>query len=438
MRTFVEMSKSIIPRNNQVNFSGRESVMFMDNKMDQKTQKALLEALARAKEYSRQLQDKREQRLWKETNIPAELSDVLSKLSKNELDQIRQNLGLKNLSALKKGELACALVNLIPTKFKEIIYLFDRERYGLIKRMVNNDGSIMADSISVSKVESLMGYGITFPGVHHNQKILFIPLELMNVFKEIDGTELETIMRRNTEWIKLTQGLLYYYGVMGASTMINKINQLTGQEVDLMEYINVLSTASDYYGQIEFTAYGYQDQRVYDAKKIIDEQKMRLSIDYYPFTKEQLLKAGEPDFIDITPAMKEFIRFLLEYYDLTDEEIDEMMLQLVNMINLDTMPTGMMKYLESQLEFPSFEMVQELTAKLMELNNHTRMWILKGHAPNELFQEEKKHLKPLPAEPFKLSQTDSKIFDIRTGGKIGRNDPCPCGSGKKYKKCCGE
>lgn len=23
------------------------------------------------------------------------------------------------------------------------------------------------------------------------------------------------------------------------------------------------------------------------------------------------------------------------------------------------------------------------------------------------------------------------------GEKIGRNDPCPCGSGKKYKKCCG-
>lgn len=25
---------------------------------------------------------------------------------------------------------------------------------------------------------------------------------------------------------------------------------------------------------------------------------------------------------------------------------------------------------------------------------------------------------------------------IRNGPKIGRNDPCPCGSGKKYKKCC--
>ena len=26
---------------------------------------------------------------------------------------------------------------------------------------------------------------------------------------------------------------------------------------------------------------------------------------------------------------------------------------------------------------------------------------------------------------------------VRDEPKIGRNDPCPCGSGKKYKKCCG-
>ena len=25
----------------------------------------------------------------------------------------------------------------------------------------------------------------------------------------------------------------------------------------------------------------------------------------------------------------------------------------------------------------------------------------------------------------------------RKDAKIGRNDPCPCGSGKKYKQCCG-
>ena len=33
--------------------------------------------------------------------------------------------------------------------------------------------------------------------------------------------------------------------------------------------------------------------------------------------------------------------------------------------------------------------------------------------------------------------TDSANKTIRKGKKVGRNDPCPCGSGKKYKKCCG-
>ena len=36
------------------------------------------------------------------------------------------------------------------------------------------------------------------------------------------------------------------------------------------------------------------------------------------------------------------------------------------------------------------------------------------------------------AKKYKKSKTVVK------GEKIGRNDPCPCGSGKKYKKCCGK
>nr|WP_305119660.1 MULTISPECIES: SEC-C metal-binding domain-containing protein [unclassified Ruminococcus] len=35
--------------------------------------------------------------------------------------------------------------------------------------------------------------------------------------------------------------------------------------------------------------------------------------------------------------------------------------------------------------------------------------------------------------------TDSANKTVRKTAKqkVGRNDPCPCGSGKKYKKCCG-
>ncbi len=43
------------------------------------------------------------------------------------------------------------------------------------------------------------------------------------------------------------------------------------------------------------------------------------------------------------------------------------------------------------------------------------------------------------AKPTRTSGdgTDTANKTVRKGKKIGRNDPCPCGSGKKYKKCCG-
>ena len=34
-------------------------------------------------------------------------------------------------------------------------------------------------------------------------------------------------------------------------------------------------------------------------------------------------------------------------------------------------------------------------------------------------------------------ERSQKQQPLRSEDKIGRNDPCPCGSGKKYKKCCG-
>ncbi len=44
------------------------------------------------------------------------------------------------------------------------------------------------------------------------------------------------------------------------------------------------------------------------------------------------------------------------------------------------------------------------------------------------------------AKPLTTNQGDGtvKSTPAKKGHKVGRNDPCPCGSGKKYKKCCGK
>lgn len=39
-------------------------------------------------------------------------------------------------------------------------------------------------------------------------------------------------------------------------------------------------------------------------------------------------------------------------------------------------------------------------------------------------------------EENKELKAEQPAETIHVGPKVGRNDPCPCGSGKKYKKCC--
>lgn len=39
---------------------------------------------------------------------------------------------------------------------------------------------------------------------------------------------------------------------------------------------------------------------------------------------------------------------------------------------------------------------------------------------------------------FRQKGNDLPLAPVRNEIKVGRNDPCPCGSGKKYKKCCGK
>ncbi|MEO0227216.1 MAG: SEC-C metal-binding domain-containing protein [candidate division WOR-3 bacterium] len=49
---------------------------------------------------------------------------------------------------------------------------------------------------------------------------------------------------------------------------------------------------------------------------------------------------------------------------------------------------------------------------------------------NKIIQEKKK-------TTSKEQKTAKNILPVKEAPKVGRNNPCPCGSGKKYKKCCG-
>jgi uncharacterized protein YecA (UPF0149 family) len=53
-------------------------------------------------------------------------------------------------------------------------------------------------------------------------------------------------------------------------------------------------------------------------------------------------------------------------------------------------------------------------------------------------QQERKKLQSEVVDPDAPPLPDTPVEQAKSTRTVGRNDPCPCGSGKKYKKCCGK
>jgi preprotein translocase subunit SecA len=80
----------------------------------------------------------------------------------------------------------------------------------------------------------------------------------------------------------------------------------------------------------------------------------------------------------------------------------------------------------------SYDMFDEMTATIRENTVQMMLTIM----PRRQQDVERKAVAKVTATSTGGDDT-VKQEPVRKGSKIGPNDPCPCGSGKKYKKCCG-
>ncbi|HNV24361.1 MAG TPA: SEC-C metal-binding domain-containing protein, partial [Candidatus Omnitrophota bacterium] len=91
--------------------------------------------------------------------------------------------------------------------------------------------------------------------------------------------------------------------------------------------------------------------------------------------------------------------------------------------------------------------VVEMIFKIQSVKSTQKLKSVFGALPQKMIHEEMGSLSDRKIVSAESHESDSdqdisasaKQAPIRHDGpKVGRNDPCPCGSGKKYKKCCGE
>lgn len=432
---------------------------------DKEVYKNLITALGQMKMEVEEYQDKK---LWKEITLPQTYEELLQALSKDELQEISRHYGFKNISSLKKKDLVKYLVKELPCQINRELSLMDEHRYLFLKQFVSENDKVF-QAVEADDHDNKLAYywrktGIIFSGSVDGQKILFMPSELQDVFQDFDHEALQSKLKQNTEWLLLTYGMLYYYGVMGHMKILSKLEELTGVRPDHYEFHSILLRASEYYGAPKMDSYGYwAHQNVQDIDSVLKEHQARPEIHYYRFSKSKLLKAGQPNYCDDNPAFRRLNQFFLDHFEMPAKEATQITQECQHIVNQINRPSAIFDFLQTKFTFPDYESVQLLAEVVMFFWNNTRQWTLKGHSPAELSTEvklapssrpENFHLPagaPLPfaaplAQPAPSGQTTGKplsksfnnnIIDLRTRQKIGRNEPCPCGSGKKFKHCCG-
>ncbi|HZK70224.1 MAG TPA: SEC-C metal-binding domain-containing protein [Clostridia bacterium] len=147
----------------------------------------------------------------------------------------------------------------------------------------------------------------------------------------------------------------------------------------------------------------------------------------YTLSKEEFLKYADYDYFEKTSQLVNLENYINKY--LTNDT--EKALDITEYIQYLCAQKAELQEITDTLQsydivLKDMKQVQEFTRHISEVMNNTRLWSNNGHTPKELSgKSDRSNLKLVPAEPVKSE-------------KIGRNDLCPCGSGKKYKKCCGQ
>ena len=126
------------------------------------------------------------------------------------------------------------------------------------------------------------------------------------------------------------------------------------------------------------------------------------------------------------------VEYRLEGFDMFDEMIENIREDTVKMMLI--MPKRVYEIQKRQEAIEAARKAAEAAAAAAH-----QVMLDKGEEqekPNAVQQALKREQ---VAKPTQTSGdgTDTANKTVRKGKKVGRNDPCPCGSGKKYKKCCG-
>ncbi|MHC1787837.1 MAG: YecA family protein [Christensenellales bacterium] len=419
------------------------------------------------------------------------LGEILPRVNGDRLRLIYSRRRLRpSGSSLRKQVLADRLLSALPEPdaLRSFLHLLPDEYWAFFQRAAEA-GTLPDSRDAWEYAHFIYQYGYIYPFYQGDTFFYVVPDEIRAAFQQCNDKALQDELRLRSDLNRVACAAVNLYGALS----LDDFALLAGRMMDPghAESVSVHTVKEKLEGYL--TNYGgYRIVRGYlaaadllsstpasDAQMddLDDLLISRRGKPRYTPGKQAFLRYADPDYIEETPQVRALME-ALRAMGLDRAKAEALADALHRKVAAECGMQEIVDTLEEQGVVLSSGFDQKILRLIMDLFNNTRLWRNFGYTPNELVritgtgQPRGIRFGPglvrlLQDDELSLSELEqsagtSPLFNKEINAsllseiarvkrlkaaeagpapapiKADRNDPCPCGSGLKYKRCCGK
>lgn len=413
------------------------------------------------------------------------LREHLEEYTKEQLLDQARSFELRKCSGLRKTALIERVLECFCTEnmFRSRLACLTKEQMSLFRKACE-----APQDISINQVVDSMQLHMYWLGAFEEISDRFCVFEEVSaIFKRIDDEAFRAEQLKKGWMMKCVQFFINYYGIAPVEVIYElyklKVKDTIDEMIAMLWEMPIDIVESCIFPMRSLGLQDWpEDDPIYSPRglfihiPILENDEVGYLLDsqmdksFYIPSVQQIEEICRTGYEESSLAYGKLKKYFIKKLDLPYEQAVSWCLQVwANSYEGESPADVISKMTEADVVFKSERQMNEFVGLLMDAHNNTRMKENRGHKPNELIRREfaggiptivpgsahaatmlrnaEPQLKEMGITIDLEGNADiisTSLYSNGWGGnivnvenKIYPNDPCPCGSGKKYKKCCG-
>ena len=394
------------------------------------------------------------------------LKEHLEEYTKEQLLEQARSFELRKCSGLRKAALIERILECFCAEdmLRSRLACLTKEQMILFRKACDTP-----QNISINELVDSMQLHMYWLGAFEELSDRFCVFEEVSaVFKRIDDETFKSQQHKKGWMMKCVHFFINYYGIAPVEVIYElyklKVKDTIDEMIAMLWEMPLDIVESCIFPMRSLGLQDWpKDDPIYSSKGLFihipilendeagDLLDSQMDKEFYIPSVQQIEEICRIGYEENSLAYKKLQKFFMSKLDLPYEQAVTWCLQVwANSCDGESPADVIRKMSDADVVFKNEKQMEEFVGLLMDAHNNTRMKQNRGHTPNELTRRKSVCRMPtvVPGSSHAAAMLRNAAPQLNELGipadlegsaekKIYPNAPCPCGSGKKYKKCCG-